>query len=193
MASGAADPAAAGSDRLLSPEDSRWLHDKFERLAAEEVQLAGGRTSYFAAIGTVLITGAIVAIADLQAEPIVLAALVTFLAGLGMLISFVWVVLLHRTNDAQNMWRECALWLESMSPPIPGDLRIPVTLRSGAKLSLNLLRPYATHNERFSSANPISWLDRVQPDRLTETLPMTFFAIWSTSAVLVWVWYFVLR
>jgi hypothetical protein len=177
----------------LSSEDARWLHDKFERLAAEEVTLAGGRTSYFAAIGTVLITAAIVAIANLQPEPWLLAAIISFLAGLGMMISFVWVVLLHRTNDAQNMWRECALWLERMNPPVAGDLRIPVTLRSGEKLSLNLLRPYGAHHERFSTENPISWLDRVNPDRMTETLPLTFLGIWSTTAVLVWVWYFVLR
>ena len=178
---------------MLTAEDTKWLHDKFERLAAEEVALAGGRTSYFAAIGTVLITGAIVAIANLQSEPWLLAALVTFLAALGIMISFVWVVLLHRTNDAQNMWRECALWLERMNPPVPGDLRIPVTLRSGGKLSLNLLRPYETHHERFSPTNPISRIDRVNPERLTETLPLTFLGVWSTAIVLVWVWYFVLR
>jgi hypothetical protein len=186
-------PADGTIPGVLSREDARWLHDKFERLAAEEVQLAGSRTSYFAAIGTVLITAGIVAIADLQSERLVLALIMTFLAGLGILISFVWVVLLHRTNDAQNMWRECALWLESMNPPIAGDLRIPVTLRSGAKLSLNLLRPYAAHHERFSSANPISWLDRVNPDRLTESLPMTFLGIWSVAIVLVWVWLYLLR
>jgi hypothetical protein len=185
-------PGGTLPDRL-SLEDAKWLHDKFERLAAEEVQLAGGRTSYFAAIGTVLITAAIVALADLQAEPWLLAGVVTFVAALGILISFVWVVLLHRTNDAQQMWRECALWLERMNPPVAGDLRIPITLRSGDTLSLNMLRPYATHRERFSSSNPISWLDRVNPDRLTESLPLTFLGVWSTTIVLVWVWYFVLR
>ncbi|HXQ94487.1 MAG TPA: hypothetical protein VN864_04885 [Thermoplasmata archaeon] len=193
MASGVSGRPEPTPGSVLDPADAKWLHDKFERLAAEEVQLAGGRTSYFAAIGTVLITGGIVAIADLQGEPWVLAAIITFLAGLGMLISFVWVVLLHRTNDAQSMWRECALWLERMSPPIPGDLRIPVTLRSKETLSLNVLRPYGSHHERFSSSNPISWLDRVNPDRLTETLPLTFLGIWSTAIVLVWVWYFLLR
>ncbi|MCI4326086.1 MAG: hypothetical protein L3K16_00375 [Thermoplasmata archaeon] len=178
---------------LLSPEDSRWLHDKYERLASEEAALVAGRTQYFAAIGTVLITGAIVALADLPSNAYVLAGVVTFLAGLGILISFVWVVLLHRTNDALNMWRECALGLENLSPPLAGDLRIPITLRSGATLSLNLLQPYATHRERFSRTNSISWMDKVNPDLLTETLPLTFLGIWAATLVLAWVWLFFLR
>ena len=76
----------------------RWLHDKYEPLAAEEGQLTASRTSYFAAIGTVLVTGLVVAIADLLSQPWVLAAVVTFLAALGLLISAVWAVRLHRTH-----------------------------------------------------------------------------------------------
>ena len=41
----------------LSESELRWLHDKYERLASEEGQLTASRTSYFAAIGTVLVTG----------------------------------------------------------------------------------------------------------------------------------------
>lgn len=181
------------STAILTSEEARWLHDKFERLAAEEVQLAGGRTSYFAAIGTILITGAIVATADLLNQALLLALMVTFLALLGVLISFVWVVLLHRTNDAQAMWREAALRLEMLRPPIAGELRAPTTLRSGTTLDLNLLRPFAMHQERFSSKNPISWLDRVQPDVLTETLPLTFLGMWSAVLVIIWAWFLVVR
>ena len=189
----AAPPAPGAAPAVLSSDEARWLHDKFERLAGEEVQLAGARTSYFAAIGTILITGAIVATADLLGTPILFAGVVTFIAGLGLLVSFVWVVLLHRTNDAQTMWREAALRLEELHPPIPGVLNAPITLRSGRTIHVDLLRPYQTHRARFDPRHHISWLDRVNPERLTESLPITFFGVWTGALLLVWLWYFVLR
>jgi hypothetical protein len=189
-----APPVARGDPpAVLTAEEARWLHDKFERLAAEEVQLSASRTAYFAAIGTILITGAIVATADLLNESFLLAGVVTFIAALGLLVSFVWVVLLHRTNDAQTMWREAALRLEELRAPISGVLRAPITLRSGRALDLDLLRPYLAHRERFNLANHISWLDRVNPERLTESLPITFFVVWSATLVLVWSWFVLLR
>jgi len=172
----------------LSPEDRRWLHDKFERLAAEEGQLAAGRTSYFAAIGTVLITAMVVAVADLSGNRLELTLFITFLSVLGVLLTFVWAVLLHRTNDAQSLWRESNLRLEQLSPPIEGSVPIPVTLRSGASLSVNLLRPYESHAARFSKARSISWMDRVNPESLTEILPVTFLIVWSAALVVVWAW-----
>jgi len=177
----------------LTQEDRRWLHDKYERLAAEEGQLSSVRTSYYAAIGTVLITGLVVVIADLMSQPSLLAVVVTFLATLGILISIVWAVLLHRTNDAQNLWREAALRLEQSEPPIDGAWTVPITLRSGASLDLNLLRPFEAHAERFSRRRSISWMDRVDPSALTEVLPLTFFALWVAVFSIVWVWFLCLR
>jgi hypothetical protein len=177
----------------LSPDDRRWLHDKFERLAAEEGQLAAGRTSYFAAIGTVLITAVVVAVADLSANPLELTLFVSFLASLGVLITFAWAVLLHRTIDAQNLWRESNLRLEQLSPPIEGFVPVPITLRSGESISVNLLRPYETHAARFSRSRSVSWMDRVNPDGLAEILPLTFLVVWSAALVLVWGWYLFFR
>ena len=173
----------------LSPDDRRWLHDKFERLAAEEAQLAAGRTSYFAAIATVLITAVVVAVADLSGNPLELTLFISFLATLGVLITFVWAVLLHRTNDAQSLWRESNLRLEQLAPPVEGWVPIPITLRSGESLPVNLLRPYETHAARFSKSRTVSWMDRVNPEKLTEILPQTFLGIWGAALVLVWVWY----
>jgi hypothetical protein len=186
-------PGANSEATRLGPDDRRWLHDKYERLAEEESQLASTRTSYYAAIGTVLITGLLLVIADLLSEPAVLTTSVTFLAALGILISFVWVVLLHRTNDAQNLWREAALRLEQSEPPIPGEWRGVITLRSGKTIHPNLLRPFETHRERFSPANPISWMDRMNPSALAEVLPVAFVGIWVVVLVTVWVWYLILR
>ncbi len=177
----------------LSLADRRWLHDKLERLAAEEGQLATDRTTYYAAIGTVLITGLLVVLADLLNEPTLLAVAVTFLAGLGILISLVWAVLLHRTNDAQNLWREAARSLERDNPPLEGVWNAPVTLRSGESLNLNLLRPYLAHEARFADSRAISWMDRVDPASLTEVLPFTFTGIWSVVLVILGVWYLFLR
>lgn len=177
----------------LSIEDRRWLHDKFERLAAEEGQLAAGRTSYFAAIGTVLITAMVVAVADLSGNPLELALFISFLSILGVLITFVWAVLLHRTNDAQSLWRESNLRLEQLSPPVEGAVPVPITLRSGDAISVNLLRPYETHAARFSSSRSVSWMDRVNPERLTEILPVTFLVVWSAALILVWAWFLLFR
>jgi hypothetical protein len=172
----------------LSESELRWLHDKYERLASEEGQLTASRTSYFAAIGTVLVTGLVVAIADLINQPWVLAAVVTFLASLGLLISSVWAVLLHRTTDAQNLWREAALRLEQTTPLLPGVLRAPITLRSGAQLTVDLTRPYEAHALRFSPTAGISWMDRINPATLMEVLPQSFLAIWVVAPVVIWAW-----
>jgi hypothetical protein len=173
----------------LNPEDRKWLHDKFERLAAEEGQLAAGRTAYYAAIGSVLVTAVVVALADLSGQRLILAAVATYLAALGILISVVWAVLLHRTNDAQALWREAAWRLEESEPPLAGSLVAPITLRSHEVLPVNLLRPYQTHRERFSASGSISWMDRVDPEFLTEILPVAFLFLWSAVFVFAWVWY----
>lgn len=173
----------------LSPEERRWLHDKYERLAAEEGQLAAGRTSYFAAIASVLFTGMVVATAYFSNRPEVLALVVTFLSVVGILISFVWVVLLHRTNDAQLLWREAAARLEEVAPPLMGELEGAITLRSGRALKVNLLTPYHAHRARFARKDEIGWMDRIQPGRISEFLPVAFLIIWAAVTVIVWVWY----
>lgn len=186
-------PGGAPAEPPLSPEERRWLHDKYERLAAEEGQLSSSRTSYYAAIGTVLITGLVVAIADLINEARLLVLIVSFLSLLGILISVVWASLLHRTNDAQSLYREAASQLERDQPPIPGVWRAPITLRSGEKVEVNLLRPFQAHAVRFSSSHQISWVDRLNPSTLTEILPFTFLVIWSAVLVAAWFWWLVLR
>ena len=173
--------AAAPPNRDLGSLDAgarRWLHDKYERLAAEEGQLAANRTSYFATIGTVLITGLLLSLNYFLATPRMLLVVVSFLASLGILISLVWVVLLHRTIDAQHLWREGAMHLERLSPPVDGALTVPITLRSGAELEIDLGQPYTAHARRFSNNKAISWMDRVSPDALSQVLPLSFVIIW---------------
>lgn len=164
----------------------RWLHDKYERLSAQESELAANRTSYFAAIGTVLITGLLVALNYFLSDPHLLVLTVSFLAALGILISFVWVVLLRRTQDAQAMWREAAQLLEGLAPPVGGSLTGTVRLRGGGGYPIDLLRPFTTHAERFRSARGVSWTDRVNPDLLTQLLPITFLTIWTIVLAGVW-------
>jgi hypothetical protein len=174
----------------LSPEERRWLHDKYERLAAEEGQLAASRTSYYAAIASVLVTGMVVATAYFRTDPLVLAGVVSFLAALGVVISFVWVVLLHRTNDAQTLWREAAARLEELAPPLEGELPGTVRLRSRRTLTVNLLRPYGTHRTRFSPGEDIGWMDRIPPGRFTEFLPLAFLVLWLAVLAYAWTLYF---
>lgn len=191
MPDGSRAPDPTPLPAVLSPEQRRWLHDKYERLGAEEGQLAAGRTSYFAAIGSVLVTGVVVAIADLSSQRFVLAAVATFLAAIGIFISFVWAVLLHRTNDAQALWREAAEKLEETEPPLEGELLAPISLRSRATLTVNLLRPYQVHAERFARGGAIAWMDRVRPSRLTEALPVAFLGVWIAALLFAWTWYLV--
>ncbi|MGP8077066.1 MAG: hypothetical protein ACLQD8_08345 [Thermoplasmata archaeon] len=180
-------PTEAHSD--LTPEERRWLHDKFERLSTEEGELSASRTSYFAAIGTVLLTGLVVSLADLLNERTLLVTVVTFLAALGILVSVVWAVLLHRTNDAQSLWREAARRLEGTYPPVLPSVQVPVHLRSGETIDLDLSRPYRAHAERFSRDRRISWMDRIDPSAMTEILPVTFIGIWATVLVASWAWF----
>jgi hypothetical protein len=173
----------------LSPEERRWLHDKYERLIAEEADLSASRTSYYAAIGTVLITGFVVSIADMFGHPTLLVTIVSFLAVLGIVISIIWAVLLHRTNDAQQLYREAALRLEESEPPLTGALTVPITLRSGKTMDVDLLRPFQTHERRFAKSAEISWMDRVNPTTMTELLPLVFIGIWVAAAIGIWTWF----
>jgi hypothetical protein len=177
----------------LTPEERRWLHDKYERLAAEEGQLSASRTAYFATIGAVLFTGFVVLIANLLNQPLLFVLAATLLGALGLLISGVWTLLLHRTNDAQTMWREAALRLEEVAPPFSVALESRVTLRSGAYIPVDLNRPFQMHATRFSPDNPITWFDRFSPFRLVEVMPITLLAMWATVLGSVWLWYLVLR
>jgi hypothetical protein len=181
------------SFRPLTVDERRWLHDKYERLAEEEGNLAASRTSYFAAIASVLVTGLVVATADLLSVPLLLVLFSTFFALFGILIALVWAVLLHRTTDAQNLWRESARRLEMLAPPIDTSLLAPVSLRSGATLPIDLTRPYEAHAERFGPDHRISWQDRVTPSALTEVMPIALLAFWATAGVVVWVWFLFVR
>jgi hypothetical protein len=179
--------------QLLPVEDRRWLHDKYERLAEEEGDLAASRTSYFAAIAAVLVTGLVVAASDLIGTPVLLVLFATFFSGFGVLIAVVWAVLFHRTTDAQNLWREAALRLEEMDPPIEASVPAPITLRSGRTVTVDLARPYHAHAERFDAKNHISWLDRVDPSRLSEVMPLALLVIWGAALVVVWSWFLWVR
>jgi hypothetical protein len=182
--------AASRSPGELTLDDRRWLHDKYQSLASEEGQLAGTRTSYFATIAAVLFTSLIALIATLIGIPVVFVLLVTLLSGFGILLGTVWAVLIHRTTDAQNMWREAARRLEDMVPPLEARVPARITLRSGATIEIDLTRPFIAHEQRFSKENPISLLDRVDPSRLMEVLPMSLIGVWTAALVVVWSWYF---
>ncbi|MCI4349098.1 MAG: hypothetical protein L3J93_02620 [Thermoplasmata archaeon] len=184
----AASQGAATDRSALSSEEVRWLHDKYERLAAEEGGLTATRTSYFAAIGTVLFTGLIVVIANLLNHAWLLAAVISFLAGLGILISVVWAILLGRTTDAQELWREAALRLERSTQFLSSSIPATIALRSGRNLAVDLTRPYEIHALRFSSAGAGTRTDRTDPSTLMKTLPFTFIAIWGGALIVVWTW-----
>jgi hypothetical protein len=87
------------------------------------------------------------------------------------------------------MWREAVVRLESSDPPIEGELPVPIALRSREAIAVNLLRPYQAHQERFPHSRAISWMDRTNPNRLTELLPFAFLAIWIAALLFAWIWY----
>lgn len=181
--------SAPSSTTTLSPETARWLHDKYEHLASDEAGLASSRTSYFAAIGTVLFTGLIWVVANLIHLQEVFVIMVSFLAAVGILISVIWAVLLHRTFDAQELWREAARDLERLYPPVSATLMAPIALRDKGTLEIDLARPFQAHSARFSPTRGVSWMDRVNPTTLTELLPQAFIVMWVLILAVVWSWW----
>ncbi len=179
---------ARANNAPLTAEERRWLHDKYERLAEEEGNLLAGRTSYFATICAVLITGLVFALANLLHEPTLLAVSITFLAAIGIILSVAWEVLVHRTTGAQRLWREAALRLEEEAPPLTGVLAGTVSLRNGQTLQVDLNRPYHAHRARFEVRKGASWMERVNPATVSEVLPVSFIATWSVVLAVVWVW-----
>ncbi len=179
---------SSGIGSSLSEEERRWLHDKYERLAGEEGNLLAGRTSYFATICAVLITGLVFALVNLQGEAFLLAVSVTFLAAIGVVLSVVWEILVRRTTGAQRLWRDAALQLEEVAPPLVGSLSGEVSLRTQGRIQVDLLRPYHAHRQRFDKGAGASWMERINPATVSEVLPVTFIAIWAVALVTVWAW-----
>ena len=169
-------------------EERRWLHDKYERLSAEEGQLAGTRTSFFSAIASVLFTGMLVLLVNLLDRPMLFAEMETLLAIFGILISVVWALLLHRTADAQELWRESARRLETLAPPIGAPLPAPIPVTATESVSIDLTRPFLAHQERFSPTHRLSWFDRYNPIRLSEALPIALVVLWCGAMAAGWIW-----
>src|SRR5690348_138924 len=98
--SGAPDP-----DRELTAEERRWLHDKYQKFDQGEAQLADFRSSYMAAITTGLVAATVYAVVNLLPKGnLLFATTLTLLAGLGILLSTLWALVLRRTTQAQNLW-----------------------------------------------------------------------------------------
>lgn len=172
----------------LTADERRWLHDKYAQLAAEEGQLAGARTSYFATIAAVQFTGFVVLVTSLLSRPVLFAGVTTLLGGFGVLIAVVWALLLHRTYDAQELWRRSARLIESQAPPLEASAPVTMALGSGQELTIDLTRPFLAHAVRFSPERTIPWIDRFNPYRLSEIMPVSLVALWTGTIVGSWVW-----
>ena len=183
---------APAGHATVTPEERRWLHDKYERLAADEAQLADSRTSYFAAIASALVAALVILVINELKAPTTFVAMASLLAGFGILISLVWTVVLHRTTAAQNLWRDAALALENDAPPIrvpiPGTLALP----PGRTIGVDLTRPYLAHQARFSEPG-LPWVDRVRPSELSANVPLILVILWSVVLVGAWGWYLFLQ
>ena len=101
-----------GAPPPLTGEERRWLHDKYQRLAEHEAQLADYRTSYFAAIVAALVAAQVLLVINLLHEPRVFSTVSTLLALFGLLICGVWGLVLHRTTSAMDLWRDAEAQLE---------------------------------------------------------------------------------
>lgn len=153
-----------------------------------EGNLLAGRTSYFATICAVLITGLVFALVNLLGEPVLLTVSVVFLAAIGIVLSLVWEILVHRTTGAQRLWREAALRLEEQAPPLEGTLRGTVGARGARSVEVDLLRPYHAHLSRFGHGPEASWAERINPATVSEVLPISFVAIWTVVLLVMLVW-----
>jgi len=176
----------------LTNDERRWLHDKYERLAAEEATLAESRTGYFAAIASAIVAAFVVLVVNELGHAELFATMASLLALFGILISVLWSVVLHRTGDAQFLWRQAALLLESESPPLSSSLPTPLATRHGDTIQVDLSKPYHVHAIRFSDSNRIAWMDRVDPSAISANVPLTLVVLWVAVLVGVWAWYFIL-
>ncbi|MCI4353942.1 MAG: hypothetical protein L3K06_01075 [Thermoplasmata archaeon] len=176
----------------VSPEERRWLHDKYERLAGDEAQLADSRTSYFAAISSALVAALVILVVNELKVPSVFVVMTSLLASFGMLISIVWTVVLHRTTAAQVLWRDAALALEQDAPPIAVPLPGMVVLPAGRSLQVDLTRPYLAHKARFTEPG-LPWVDRVKPSELSANVPLILVVLWSLVLLGVWTWFLFLQ
>jgi hypothetical protein len=68
------------------------LHDRDEALGAEEGHLAGRRAPGFATLGAVRVPAPVLVLASFQSAPMGQVTVLTFLAGLAMLISSIWAL-----------------------------------------------------------------------------------------------------
>jgi hypothetical protein len=177
----------------LTGEHRRWLHDKYQKFDLSEGQLADYRSSYTAAVTTALVAAMVYAVVNLLPRGgLVFAGTVSLLASFGILISVVWAIVLRRTTEAQNLWREAALQLEELAPPVEASLIVPITIRGGQSISVDLARPYHAHFERFSAKNHVPWLDQVRPSELSSQVPVLLIGVWIMVVIAVWVWFFLL-
>jgi len=173
----------------LANDERRWLHDKYERLAAEEATLADSRTSYFAAIASALVAALVVLVVNELARPEVFVTLATLLASFGILISAVWTVVLHRTGDAQYLWRQAALLLEEAAPPISTPLPTPLQTRHVGTIQVDLTKPYHVHEVRFADNRDVAWIDRVNPSTVSANVPLMLVVLWCLVLLGSWAWY----
>jgi hypothetical protein len=175
----------------LTPEERRWLHDKYSQLASEESQLAGIRSSYSITIGAVLITGLAIAVAGLNAHPQFLLLIVTFLSAFGLFQSIAWALLLHHTLEAQALWRNAVYQLEQSAPPIraavPGHTRV----RGGAQIKVDLAQPFTLHHRHFAPRPGLPPFTRARPSVVMESMPNALIIIWLVALISVWGWYLV--
>ena len=174
----------------LPPSERRWLHDKYEKLAEHEAQLADYRTSYFAVLNTALVAGTVLVIINLLRSPPIFAAAVTLLAVIGLVMSIVWALVLRRTIAAQNLWRDAALALETDYPPVSAPLLRDVPAgRSRGRITVDLARPYHAHRTRFSREAGAGYLDALRPAELWSAIPVVLSVLWGGLLVGVWVWF----
>ena len=184
---------AASKPKELTGEHRRWLHDKYQRFDQSEGQLADYRSSYTAAVTTAVVASMVYAVVNLLPRGgLVFAGTVSLLASFGVLISIVWAIVLRRTTEAQNLWREAALQLEELAPPVEASLLVPIPIRGGQTVTVDLARPYHAHAERFSAKNHVPWLDQIRPSELASQVPILLVGVWFTVVIGVWAWYFLI-
>lgn len=174
----------------LTGEERRWLHDKYQRLAEHEAQLADYRTSYFAAIEAALVAAQVLLVINLLRAPPVFATVSTLLALFGLLVCGVWALVLHRTTAAMLLWREGATRLEAIAPPVPGPIDVTVEIgHRRAPLSIDLTRPFQAHQHRFGGDRSIPWADSIRPTELWGDIPLILAGAWGVVIAVVWFWF----
>lgn len=161
------------SGATTATESARYLHDKYERLAAHEDLLVDQRTAFFVAITSVIAAVVYFALSSQGTSPLFWRVLLLSSAGMSTLSVF-WLFTVERTIHSQRLFRDHAKTIERLWPLADSPI---ARSTSGPYLS----QPFSAHQieflERRDGRPNLRLLHSLPPSVLWSRLPWVFLVL----------------